>query len=380
MMEKQANFHDTPDLRALIEATEWLDRINEGKLLPEEEAQLRSWLEADPAHQTEFDLLNAVWDVSDVGRRVPSPAAQKTSGFKAVASDAQLSERPWGMFGGMHRRMMAVGSLAAAAAVLLIVAALWCYHSNGPIHGHYQTATGSQQTVYLPDKTTVYLDSNTEIQTSYSEKLRRIELKKGRALFAVAHNPLRPFVVGAGEVNVLAVGTKFNVYKQKESRVLVAVAEGRVRVSENGALASDPEKLIQMIETEQHQTPIQAEQQLNISSHPSGTLIDAGQEIVIDQEKPNCLIRPVETQFVAEWRNGRLIFHDTPLGEVIDEINRYLENRIVIGDYRLKQLPVSIIFQIRDREYFLSALKKSLPITSKKTFDNQTVILYREAD
>lgn len=378
-MAKQANFHDTPDLKALIEATEWLDRINGGKLLPEEEAEFRSWLEADPAHQTEFNLLKAVWDITDIGNRESSPAAQKASGFKVVAPDAQLPGRLWGVFRGVHRRMLAVGSLAAVAAVLLIVAALWYYNADGPAHDLYRTATGLQQTVYLPDKTTVCLDSDTEIRTYYSEKMRRIELKKGRALFSVVHDPLRPFVVEAGGVNVLAVGTKFNVYKQKESKVLVAVAEGRVHVSKSGALVSDPEKLIQMIENQKHETPIQAEQQLNISSRPSGTLIDAGQEIVVDQKKSNCLLRPVETELVAEWRNGRLIFRDTPLEEVIDEINRYLENKIVIGDYRLKQLPVSIIFQIRDREFFLSAIEKALPITSKRTFDNQTVILYREA-
>ena len=378
-MEKQANFHDTPDLKALIEATEWLDRINEGKLSPKEEAEFRSWLEEDPAHQTEFDLLKAVWDITDAKRSVLSPAAQKTSCFKAVAQYTHLSGRLWGMFRGMHRWMMATGSLAAAATVMLIVAVLWHYNADGPTHGHYQTVTGLQQTVYLPDKTTVYLDSDTEIRTCYSEKMRRIELIKGRALFSVTHDSLRPFVVGAGKVNILAVGTKFNVYKQKENKVLVAVTEGRVRVSENGAQVSDPEKLIQMLETHRHKTPYQAEQQVNRSSFSSGTLVDAGQEIVVDHKKSNYLIRPIETGSVAEWRNGRLIFRDTPLEEVIDEINRYLDNKIVIGDYRLRQLPVSIIFQIRDRDFFLKAIEKSLPITSKRTFDNQTVIMYREA-
>src|SRR5690606_21916567 len=64
----------------------------------------------------------------------------------------------------------------------------------------------------------------------YSDEIRVLNLESGEALFTVAKDSDRPFVVMAGEAVIVAVGTQFNI-QRKLSDVVVSVVEGVVGVS-----------------------------------------------------------------------------------------------------------------------------------------------------
>src|SRR5207247_4004547 len=71
------------------------------------------------------------------------------------------------------------------------------------------------------------------VNVRYERRLRQVEIERGHVVFAVAHDPARPFRVTAGSAQVIAVGTEFDVYLQGEV-TLVTVVEGRVAVGPSG--------------------------------------------------------------------------------------------------------------------------------------------------
>src|SRR4029077_5426176 len=102
--------------------------------------------------------------------------------------------------------------LAIAASILLATAALATYILTSG--GVYATALGEQRSLALSDGSTVQLDSLSKIRIRYGEHDRPVVLLQGQALFHVAKDTTRPFIVDIGQTRVRAVGTQFDVYRK----------------------------------------------------------------------------------------------------------------------------------------------------------------------
>src|SRR5262249_53251968 len=117
--------------------------------------------------------------------------------------------------------------LKAASFVIVCLAAAAAYWWAGnPV---YSTDIGEQRTIALKDGSRVELNARSKIKVLYSKERRSIELIEGQALFSVAKDPTRPFVVSSGNARVRAVGTQFDLYRKPVGTV-VTVVEGRVAV------------------------------------------------------------------------------------------------------------------------------------------------------
>src|SRR5262249_32970156 len=119
----------------------------------------------------------------------------------------------------------------AASLVALAMGALWWDH-DGELFGipkTYRTAHGEQSVQRLPDGSIRRLDTDSQATVRYSKGERLVELNNGQALFAVAHEPARRFRVVAGVAGVIALGTRFDVYR-KPAFTEVTVAQGEVAV------------------------------------------------------------------------------------------------------------------------------------------------------
>src|SRR5690606_3454775 len=125
---------------------------------------------------------------------------------------------------------------------------------------------------------------------------RRIELAEGQALFEVAHNPARPFVVSTTDASVTAVGTVFEV-RRVGSETRVVLVSGAVDVAQAVAPGA-PQRL-------------QPNQQ---------SAIRAGKSKV----------SAVNAQTATSWIDGELTFMDTPLADAVAEVNRYLAAPIIL--------------------------------------------------
>jgi len=224
-----------------------------------------------------------------------------------------------------RKKVGAVVSLVAVLAVTL-GAAQW-YLSLGET---ISTATGERRHVVLADGTAVDLNTDSKIRVKMTEGLRRVTLVQGEVLLDVARNA-RPFEVHAGEGVLRDIGTKFNVLRD-DAKTNVAVLEGEVQVSMSNAATVN----------------LHGGQQVDYAAHELSA------------------VSPSSAADVTAWLNGRLIFRDTPLQEVVKQINRYHSRPIELADSQLGSLKVSGEFNSTDRDGLLQALKILLSLNSRE--------------
>lgn len=236
---------------------------------------------------------------------------------------------------------------AAAACVLLALALGLRFGPmlfTGPESVQYAT-DGQGRTIALQDGSSVQLDVASRIVVSLGRKQRSVELLAGRALFDVAHDPARPFVVQAGDGSVTAVGTRFEVQREGDD-VVVTLAKGIVAVSRQDGHGGDQKARLQ-----------------------------PGEQLRWSDKNAGWTLRPVDTETALSWTRDRLIFRGTPLADVVTEVNRYSTRKLVLADPSLTALPVHGNFLAGDPDAVVAALKTVLPVRVDET--GREIRLYR---
>ncbi|MFL9924107.1 FecR domain-containing protein [Herbaspirillum lusitanum] len=236
-------------------------------------------------------------------------------------------------------------AVAGAVLALLVCAGLWWLD---PVYHHEEFATriGQIVDIQLADASHVVLDTNTRLNVQWRLRSRRMELAQGRAHFDVAHSSLRPLFVDAGPAQVRVVGTHFDVWRQTAA-TQVSVYQGKVAVWRSGSM---PDSGIVL-------TPLQ---QTTVSA--------AGAETLPLQA------RALENAERQVWRQGRLVFSDTPLDEVIATLQRYRSQPLTLSDRRLAGLTVSGVFDAANIGQLLAMLPETLPVALRRTSDGGTEI------
>ncbi|HEV7138105.1 MAG TPA: FecR domain-containing protein [Steroidobacteraceae bacterium] len=327
------------------EAARWHTRLG-GGLTTAERREFQEWI-ADPANAREFEACRYLVDVA-----MELKGRQRLEVLASVAH--AKAARSWG---AALREGLGFGSVwirgAAAAAIVLAVVTVWsALRIQGYVAQVYQTATGQERDVVLPDGSVVGLNTQTELEWVGSPSDRRVRLIRGEAYFQVVHDPSRPFRIVLAHSEVQVLGTRFDVYQMANGDVRVSVVSGMVAVEalENGAGA----------------TP-------SWSRH-----LSAGQQI---EYSPVGLVADVHTVFapkVVRWRQGILETPGEPLSDFISDLSRYTTERIVIADPRAAVQKVGGAFSIHDIDASLDRLSRVAPITV--THENGEVVLgYRPA-
>ncbi|MBW2370370.1 MAG: FecR domain-containing protein [Deltaproteobacteria bacterium] len=363
-------------------ASAWAAKLKAGTISRKEKARLDDWLSEKSAHKATFDRMNAVWD--EFGEFKDHPL---------VAGELDKIKHPAWM--GGFRRFFRLNSgspfmrpLAAAATIVLVVAAAWMMQTNdhspetAPAPPAYHSKIGEQKTVLLADGSTAILDTNTSLSIQYSETTRNAELITGSALFSVVHDSDRPFTVIANNTQVQVLGTEFNVSMRNGHKVIVEVLQGSVQVSRRAesdmpAIAEKTKKDRPSKRNGYAQVPVVKEKKLYLAR-----TITAGQSMVVDENKHVYQVKQVKAadiKRISAWREGKLDFDSAPLADVIDQINRYVDKKIVFGDDTLKPIRISVILKIRDSKHFLTSLEELFPIDARPSAQN-TIILTRRED
>ncbi|OAE61440.1 transmembrane sensor [Achromobacter insolitus] len=314
------------------QAAHWFSRERLGALDDAQRRALEAWLAADPEHARQYRAMQALWRVAD---RLPEDEMRAI-----LARSDEAPARP-------GRRTFAVGLSAACAFTLaagVIAPRLW---SPAPdFTQSLATARGERKRVALPDGSLVELNTDTQIQVALYEDRREIELLAGEALFTVSPDAARHFTVNAGAVQVRVTGTRFNVRRDGDV-VALAVDEGSVAFSA-GAWWN---------KTTRHLTAGYAAQYA-----PGAPLAAPHQENVAA---------------VTAWQRGRLVFRDTPLAQVVAELNRYLRSPLRIDDRKLAQLRVAGTLPIEEPESVLDVLPHIAPVIVLYAADGGAVLAPR---
>ncbi len=225
-----------------------------------------------------------------------------------------------------------IGRLGVVVTLALIFSTAWLTWSIYAHTSDFATGPGQQMTTVLPDGSVVHLNTRTRISVEYNEKLRKIILHQGEALFDVSPNEARPFEVLAGNTSVLAVGTLFDVYSSEGGKTTVAVLGGKVLVEQN----------IRKIAIQK--------------SKP--TKLTVGDQLTYDRKGYHTKTSNLKFSRIYGWREGKLVFNSERLADVVSEINRYSKTEVVLGDSNLENNLVTGVFKMGRTDAIISAIEK----------------------
>lgn len=319
-------------------ALEWFVRLRDPALSDGERAAFEAWLRADPRHAEAYREAEELWVALDQLEAPPQPA--QDSPRTPLLHRAAPSP-------GARRPLRRLAQAAAAAAVLLVaVAAGYAVTAPGPVSGllaDYRTSVGERASHRLADGSQIELDAASALSVDFTPQERRVTLHGGVAFFQVAGDKARPFVVQTGLGQIEVLGTAFGV-KAADDVVEVTVAENRVAVT--------------------HATGARAE-------------LGAGQSLRLRRDSLGGIV-PADLDQALAWRQGRLVFRDTPLGEVVDMLERYRPGRIEIMDASLRELRVTASFAAGADDKALEAIEAAFPVELMRLTDYLVLIFPRE--
>jgi transmembrane sensor len=335
----------------VAEASAWFIEFRAGDVVGDARVRFIEWLRRSPEHIHAYLEISGVWaelPIADPEGKIDIESLiERARGEPDVialpgprASIAPAAVKPYTVW---RSRRAAV----ALAAVVLLAIATVILLDRDKFGGVYTTGIGEQRTVQLLDGSTVELNARSTIQVRLSAQQRDVTLLEGQALFRVAKDKQRPFVVRAGDAQVRAVGTEFDVYK-KQTATVVTVVEGRVETYD------------------ELDTPGTA-----------AIVLSAGEQLTV---VPHVVTKPTrtDTAVATAWVQKRLIFEETPLNDVAEEFNRYNRRPLTIDDRQLGNLRISGVYSSTDPASLINFLRSQNSIQVVET-EKQVRVLRREA-
>lgn len=220
--------------------------------------------------------------------------------------------------------------LAAASLAMICAFAGLYYYNDGnlftdsarPVTIYAHTANQEMRMIRLPDGTVVWLNvaSTLSHPEQFNSSERHVELQ-GEAYFEVAHDAQRPFIITSGEFETRVLGTSFNVSAYpKESNFEVAVLTGKVAVSSQPGQATNTQEFSAVLSPRQRIRYDFLAQSLQ--SYEDDHIED-----------------------VIAWRQGRIVYRNASLREVISDLERKYNVRLTANAEILR---CSIFLELED--------------------------------
>ncbi|GGB34220.1 hypothetical protein GCM10011505_14570 [Tistrella bauzanensis] len=297
----------TTDAAIIDAALERFIRVRDPDAAPGEAEALAAWAAADPAHAAALARVEAMWGADVFATAIAKAATTDMAPADARSPDA-ISDAA-----AARRRRPVLRRLALAASVLVAVGIGAALDLPVRLQADAITATGERRVMMLADGSRVTLDTDTAIAVTIDDTGRHLRLLGGRAFFEVSPDGARPFTVAAGPAMVRVTGTAFAVGFTADDAVRVQVRSGRVEAGAAGRSVA----------------------------------LTAGDALRLDDTGPGAVTRPDPAQSLG-WLDGRLVFADRPLGEVLAELDRYLPGRILITDPALASRRVTGNYRLDD--------------------------------
>ena len=342
------------------EAAAWIAQLDGASPSQQDLAALREWMSRSPQHRAAMERLTTLWDdlniLTQLAVPLPGRHGEKRPGFS------------FDFLRGLYSPITV--AIVSSAVVAAVVVGIWQWRgsidapavavraapaSNPGPHGRsYTTAVGMQRTIELADGSRVLLNTDSNVSIDLGATTREIRLLRGEALFEVARDPDRPFLVYAGKGLVRAVGTAFSVYLRNENSVSVTVTEGVVEL----ATVPEPETAGPAGDA----GPAPPAQPIKIKAGQSATF---GQRVESIQY---LALGEIERQL--SWRDGMLRFDGEPLSHVVQEVSRYTTQKIVILDPSLADLRIGGYFKLGETEAMFEALESSFGVHAERINEN----------
>jgi transmembrane sensor len=329
------------EIRALIarQAADWFVAHRDGNLGASERQAFDEWLLASPVHVEEY------LGVALIAQALPTAAVDPENPLNAILARAgTLDEADVPLLRANisephvipeRRPIWNRWRFAVIAVLAVLIGGLLWWNADHPAPQRFATGHGEQKTWRLVDNSVLRLNTDSAVTVRFRRAERLIEIDRGQAFFEVAHEPTRRFRVVAGATNIVAVGTQFDVYRDRVSTV-VTVVEGQVIVA--------------------------ADSTLRRTLH-----VTAGGQVRVTAGAPLDHATPVDAQRSTAWLRRQIAFDQEPLAAVAAEFNRYGAVPIEIETPSHNTLMISGVFAADDTETFLAFLRTLDDVTVETT-------------
>ena len=270
-------------------------------------ARLNEWRNRSSAHKLALEEAEKVWQRLGT---LPAPRLSLAETLRLSVSARLASARDYPLTAA--RRSAAVGAVLLGALFFsqsavfnnMRAGASGSAEGFSPVvhhameRGRYETQRGELRRVALADGSELTLDWSSSVDVRFSKTRRQITLHRGKAIFSVAKDTARPFVVSASGVEAIALGTEFVVHRVDYETVEVSVREGKVGV------AGPSNRTTESI------AALEAEETLRVVK---GAEIRRGYRA---------------TSEIGTWVEGVLVFEDRSLGDALTALEPYLGYRL----------------------------------------------------
>jgi ferric-dicitrate binding protein FerR (iron transport regulator) len=235
------------------------------------------------------------------------------SGEQKKALKGQIHKEIWSNIGAMDQPRFKLRKLnilmigISAAAILLVLFSVRLFFFPGVQVKEKSVAilasiNNENHVITLPDGSMVMLDSGSKLNypASFDGLGKREVYLDGQAYFDIKHMASSPFVVHAGKVNVMVLGTTFNVKAfPRETEITITVKKGKVQV--------------------------------NDQSKTLGTIIPR-EQIVYNKENEHSIQKTVNTDEYMNWKEQDLLFDNLTVSEAASLLEDRFGVKIFIRD------------------------------------------------
>ena len=369
--------HSPDDSALRATAARWIVRRDRG-LSAAESIEFELWLAADLRHPAAMQRAAGTWSRLD---RIPESSAAPV----LIAATRRRS---------FWRHSVLIGSLAAAALALVTIRFFPTRdRSPSPITPATEPAKSPRQFT-LSDGTVVQLNTNSDVTEQFTAAERRVILARGEAHFAVTKNPARPFVVHAGNVDVRAVGTAFNVNLQSAT-VEVLVTEGVVELKETvgPALSSrrseaKADAAVPALSRSSGPSRDERVERNGVPASGSPTTLTANERAVVSLggaslNSAAVVVTTASADEIARtlaWQAPLLRLGGSTLAELVLEFQRRSGQRVILADPALASLRVGGRFRADDLAGFTHLLATSLDLEVEPLADGTLVLRKKESE
>ena len=219
---------------------------------------------------------------------------------------------------------------------------------------------GSKSEVTLPDGSNVLLNAGSTLKyrNDFNSSNRDLSLH-GEAYFKVARNPELPFYVKAGNINIMAVGTEFNIKAYDDEELIeTTLVEGKVKIT----MEDTNDSKDNFIDLNPNQKAIYIKETKSFSLDKVDAT-DPAEPVPTKTIYDNILISPkVDVNQVAAWTEGKLVIRGDALESLCMKLQRKYDVTFIFKDEEIKKYRFSGILLDETLEQVLSAIKLTAPI------------------
>lgn len=225
----------------------------------------------------------------------------------------------------------------AACLFLIIFASYFYYDSTKVTYTHtYLTKNTKKVNIHLPDDSYIDMDIKSKLTIAFYKNERHITFPKGKAVFLVAKDKTRPFIIRSKNTRIEVLGTRFEVIALNNIHT-INVIEGHVKISH-----VNNEKLRNLI------------------------VLQKGESFTLNEDAQKLKLKNISIAHIAQWKDDLLTFEKVSLDSALKEFARYNDISVAFEDYESSQFEISGVFAIKELDKFIKSLPEIYPLSVKR--------------